>query len=51
MTGGVLHPIDLFEVKQPEGSKYPYDYYRMVSTIPADQAFRPMSAGRCPMIK
>jgi len=41
----------LFEVKKPEESKYPYDYYRLVSTIPADQAFRPIEDGGCPMIK
>ena len=49
--GRVIHPIYLFEIKKPEESKYPYDYYKLVSTIPADQAFRPMSEGGCPMIK
>jgi branched-chain amino acid transport system substrate-binding protein len=41
----------LFEVKKPEESKYPYDYYRLVSTVPADQAFRPIADGRCPLVK
>jgi len=49
--GRVIHPMYLFEVKKPEESKYPYDYYRLVSTIPAEQAFRPMADGGCPMIK
>jgi branched-chain amino acid transport system substrate-binding protein len=49
--GRVIHPIYLFEIKKPEESKYPYDYYKLVSTIPADQAFRPMGDGGCPMIK
>jgi branched-chain amino acid transport system substrate-binding protein len=49
--GRVIHPIYLFEIKMPEESKYPYDYYKLVSTIPADQAFRPMTDGGCPMIK
>ncbi len=49
--GRVIHPIYLFEIKKPEESKYPYDYYKLVSTIPADQAFRPLSEGGCPMIK
>ncbi len=49
--GRVTHPMYLFEVKKPEESKYPYDYYRLVSTIPAEQAFRPMADGGCPMIK
>jgi len=39
-TRRVIHPMYLFEVKKPEESKYPYDYYRLVSTIPGDQAFR-----------
>ena len=49
--GRVIHPMFLFEVKRPDESKYPYDYYRLVSTIPADQAFRPMADGGCPMVK
>lgn len=49
--GRVIHPIHLFEVKKPEESKYPYDYYKLVSTIPADQAFRPLSEGGCSLVK
>lgn len=49
--GRVIHPIYLFEVKKPEESKYPYDYYKLISTIPAEQAFRPMADGGCPMVK
>jgi len=49
--GRVTHPMYLFEVKKPDESKYPYDYYRLVSTIAADQAFRPMADGGCPMVK
>src|SRR5258708_22137358 len=41
--GRVIHPMYLFEVKKPEESKYPYDYYILVSTIPAEQAFRPIA--------
>jgi branched-chain amino acid transport system substrate-binding protein len=48
--GRVIHPIHLFEVKKPEESKYAYDYYKLVGTIPADQAFRPMPDGNCPMV-
>jgi branched-chain amino acid transport system substrate-binding protein len=48
--GRVIHPIHLFEVKMPEESKYPYDYYKLVGTVPADQAFRPMAEGNCPMV-
>ena len=49
--GRVVHPMYLFEVKKPEESKYPYDYYRLVSTVPAEQAFRPLAEGGCSLVK
>jgi branched-chain amino acid transport system substrate-binding protein len=49
--GRTLHDMYLFQVKKPEESKGPYDYYKLVSTIPADEAFRPMSDGDCPLVK
>src|ERR1700727_2475486 len=49
--GRVIHPMYLFEVKKPQESKYPYDYYKLVSTIPAEQAFRPMADGGCSLVK
>ncbi|MCO5108526.1 MAG: ABC transporter substrate-binding protein [Burkholderiaceae bacterium] len=49
--GRKLHPAYLFEVKKPSESKGPYDYYKLRATIPADQAFRPMSEGGCPLVK
>src|SRR4030088_1869169 len=49
--GRVIHPMYLFEVKKPEESKYPYDYYKLVSTTPADQAFRPMAEGGCSLVE
>jgi branched-chain amino acid transport system substrate-binding protein len=48
--GRVIHPIHLFEVKRPEESKYPYDYYKLVGTVPAHEAFRPMAEGNCRML-
>jgi len=39
------------QVKTPAESKYPWDYYKIVATIPADQAFRPMADGGCPLVK
>jgi branched-chain amino acid transport system substrate-binding protein len=48
--GRKLHPAYLFEVKTPEESKYPGDVYNLRATIPADEAFRPMKDGHCPMI-
>src|SRR5690606_7952834 len=49
--GRKIHPMYLFEVKKPEESKYPWDYYKVRATIPADQAFRPMADGKCPLVK
>jgi branched-chain amino acid transport system substrate-binding protein len=49
--GRVVHPMYLFEVKKPDESKYPYDYYKLVSIIPADRAFRPLAEGGCPLVK
>ncbi|MGL9623008.1 ABC transporter substrate-binding protein [Bradyrhizobium sp. U531] len=49
--GRVVHPMYLFEVKKPEESKYPYDYYKLISTIPANQAFRPLEEGDCLLVK
>lgn len=49
--GRKLHPAYLVEVKKPAESKGPYDYYKIRATIPADQAFRPMKDGECPLVK
>jgi branched-chain amino acid transport system substrate-binding protein len=48
--GRKIHPAYLFEVKKPEESKYPGDYYTLRSTIPADQAFRPIKDDNCPLV-
>jgi branched-chain amino acid transport system substrate-binding protein len=49
--GRLLHDLTLYEVKKPSESKYPWDYYKKVRTIPADEAFRPLKEGHCPFIK
>jgi branched-chain amino acid transport system substrate-binding protein len=49
--GRKIHPAYLVEVKKPSESKGPYDYYKVRATIPADQAFRPMNQGECPLVK
>jgi branched-chain amino acid transport system substrate-binding protein len=49
--GRVIHPMYLFEVKTPAESKYPWDYYKLIATIPADEAFRPLSESACPLVK
>ena len=48
--GRVMNPMYLFQVKSPEESHYPWDYYKLVSTVSADDAFRPMKDGGCPMV-
>jgi branched-chain amino acid transport system substrate-binding protein len=48
--GRKLHPMYLYQVKSPAESKGDWDFYKLVSTIPADQAFRPMSEGGCPLV-
>jgi branched-chain amino acid transport system substrate-binding protein len=48
--GRKIHPAYLFQVKKPEESKYPGDYYTLRSTIPADQAFRPLKDDNCPLV-
>src|SRR5689334_1743436 len=49
--GRVLRDMYLFEVKKPSESKGQYDYYKQLATIPADQAFRPLSESECPLVK
>jgi branched-chain amino acid transport system substrate-binding protein len=49
--GRVLHTMYLVQVKKPEESKYKFDYYKVITTSPGEQAFRPMSEGNCPLVK
>ena len=49
--GRKLHPAYLVEVKKPSESKGPWDYYKVRNTLPADQAFRPVAGGDCPLVK
>ena len=51
VDGRKIHPAYLFEVKKPEESKTPWDYYKVVGTTPGDQAFRPLSESSCPLVK
>lgn len=48
--GRVIHKLYLFEVKSPEQSKEPWDYYILKRTIPESEAFRPMNAGGCSLV-
>src|SRR5438093_1797910 len=49
--GRKVHPAYLLEVKKPSESKYPWDYYKIRATIPAEQAFRPLDQGGCELVK
>ncbi len=49
--GRMVHDMYLFEVKKPEESKDDWDLYKLVATVPAEQAFRPLEKGGCPLVK
>ncbi|MFO1080239.1 MAG: ABC transporter substrate-binding protein [Reyranellaceae bacterium] len=49
--GRVVYPVTLYEVKQPAQSKYAGDTLKAVSTVSADQAFRPLKDGGCDLVK
>ncbi len=49
--GRVMRDVYLFQVKTPDESKYQYDYFKQLATIPAEQAFRPLSESECPLVK
>jgi branched-chain amino acid transport system substrate-binding protein len=49
--GRKIHPAYLFEVKAPSESKGPWDYYKLLATIAADEAFRPLAQSGCPLVK
>ena len=49
--GRKIHPVRLYETKKPSESKGEWDYFKLISTIPADQAFRPLAEGGCPLVK
>ena len=51
VDGRKIHPAYLVKVKSPAESKAPWDYYKIVSTIPADEAFRPLKDGGCSLVK
>ena len=49
-NGRMVKDLYLFEVKKPSESKGPWDYYKLISTIPAEEAFRPLDQGNCPLV-
>lgn len=48
--GRKMHSMYLFEVKKPSESKGPWDYYKLLATIPGEQAFRPLDQGGCSLV-
>jgi len=48
--GRKMHPMYLYEVKSPSESKGPWDYYKLIKEVPADEAFRPLDKGECPLV-
>jgi branched-chain amino acid transport system substrate-binding protein len=50
-NGRKIHPAYLFEVKKPAESKGPWDYYKLVATIPAEEAFTPLDKSTCALLK
>lgn len=51
VDGRKTHPMYLFQVKTPSESSGPWDYYKLLATIPADEVFRPLAEGDCPLVK
>jgi branched-chain amino acid transport system substrate-binding protein len=49
--GRLVRDMYLFQVKSPEQSKYAFDYYKLLATIPKEEAFRPMDEGGCPLVQ
>jgi branched-chain amino acid transport system substrate-binding protein len=50
VDGRGMHNMYVWQVKTPAESKYPWDYYKLLQTIPAEEAFRPLSEGKCAFV-
>jgi len=50
-NGRKIHNAYLFEVKKPSESKGPWDFYKLVGTVPGEEAFTPLSESKCPLLK
>lgn len=49
--GTMAHDMHLYRVKSPAASRYPWDYYQLMTTVPGDQAFQPLADSTCPLVK
>jgi branched-chain amino acid transport system substrate-binding protein len=48
--GTMVHDMSLYRVKTPAESRYPWDYYQLITTVPGDQAFQPLADSTCPLV-
>jgi branched-chain amino acid transport system substrate-binding protein len=48
--GRLVRDMYLFRVKSPEQSRYRFDYYELLATIPGNEAFKPQEEGGCPLL-
>jgi branched-chain amino acid transport system substrate-binding protein len=48
--GRAIHPVYTFQVKAPAESRGPWDLYKVVSTTPGNEGFRPINEGGCPLV-
>ncbi|UBM08768.1 ABC transporter substrate-binding protein [Cupriavidus metallidurans] len=49
--GKMAHDMYLVQVKKPQESKAPWDYYTVLETVPGDKAFQPLSESKCPLVR
>jgi branched-chain amino acid transport system substrate-binding protein len=49
--GRMVHDMYVMQVKSPQESKYPWDYYKLLRIVPGDEAFRPLADSECPLVK
>jgi branched-chain amino acid transport system substrate-binding protein len=50
IDGRLIHDMYLVQAKQPEEAHYPWDYYKVLTTIPGEAAFRPLAESECPLV-
>ena len=50
IDGRKMHPVFLFETKTPAESRSEWDMFKLLATVPAEQAFRPLNEGKCPLV-
>ena len=50
VDGRMVHDMYLVQVKTPSESRAPWDYYKILATIPGDEAFQPLSKSKCPLV-